>query len=275
MSIQQRISLIIFSLLLAVGFYVSFGIAYEGKANAVSATRTIQKDRAAIIAPILLYHHIAEGEDSRYYVSPARFEQQMSLLYSLGYTTIPVSRLVEAMHDDTVILPARPLVVTFDDGNLDVYQTAYPIMQKYAFTATMYLVGKYLNSEGFVSTDQMREMIAAGWEIGSHSMSHVKLFEAQSLSDEILESRLFLEEKIDTPVYSFAYPFGIYDAMLAEKVKSYGYRAGLGLGTSSEHTLESLFYLSRIEIKQDTHLYEFNASLPWKSTDYLYLRMSN
>ena len=121
----------------------------------------------------------------------------------------------------------------------------------------------------------MKEMVASGWEIGSHSMSHVKLFEAESLSKEILESRIFLEEKFGVPVYSFAYPFGIYDAMLAEKVKSYGYRAGLGLGASSEHTLESLFYLSRIEIKQDTHLYEFNANLPWKSADYLYLRMSN
>jgi hypothetical protein len=63
--------------------------------------------------------------------------------------------------------------------------------------------------------------------------------------------------------------------MLAGKVKSYGYVAGVGLGTSSVHNLDTLFYLSRIEIKQDMDFYEFNSSLPWKSSDLLFFRMSD
>ena len=122
-------------------------------------------------APILLYHHVTDAEDkleSQYNVIPAKFEEQMKWLSDNGYQTITVTEVADLIRNGGEI-PQRPVVVTFDDGNLDVFTNAYPIMKKYGFVATFYVVESYINGEDMVTTDQLKELIQNGWEIGSHS----------------------------------------------------------------------------------------------------------
>ncbi len=128
-----------------------------------------------IFAPILLYHHIRDIEKpGRYDVSPATFETQLQYLKQWGYTSITIGQLVDALkYSDP--LPEKPVIITFDDGALDVYQNAFPIMQKLGFVGTFYIVSNRLRAIDFVNVTQLREMIAAGWEIGSHSHSHKDL----------------------------------------------------------------------------------------------------
>jgi peptidoglycan/xylan/chitin deacetylase (PgdA/CDA1 family) len=103
-----------------------------------------------------------------------------------------------------------------------------------------------------------------GWEIGSHAMSHVDLTTDYSIARyEILQSRLTLEEATGEPVNTFAYPYGKTDEFVTNKVSEYGYRAGMGLGSSYEHTLGTLFYLSRIEVQGDYSFSKFSSLLPW------------
>ena len=214
-----------------------------------------------LIAPILLYHHVAESNPSlRYYVPPAEFTKQMQLLKVKGYNTISINKLHETVVDGASI-PLRPIVITFDDGAIDVYQNAFPIMKKLGFTGTFYIPGKYLNGEGFVTTEMVKEMISSGWEIGSHGMSHVDLTKSVSNSEELLGSRILLEEKLSTPITTFSYPFGVMDENIINKVKNAGYQNAVGLGFYAEHNINSQYFLSRIEIKHSTTLIDFEKKI--------------
>lgn len=219
-----------------------------------------------VVAPILLYHHVSdEGYGNRYYVTVDDFRTQMEALRAWGYTTITPSQLVEVLINGGD-LPARPVVITFDDGNLNVYQNAFPIMHELGFVGAVYIVANRLQSKGFINVEQLQEMGDDGWEIGSHAMSHADLTVDYSISRyEILQSRLTLEEATGEPVNTFAYPYGRTDEFVTNKVSEYGYRAGMGLGSSFEHTLYSLFYLSRIEVQGDYGFSKFTSLLPWSN----------
>ncbi|MBN1665565.1 MAG: polysaccharide deacetylase family protein [Anaerolineales bacterium] len=227
----------------------------------------IYNEAGQVVAPILLYHHI-DGDlySGRYYVSVPSFRAQMETLASWGYTSITLSTLLDALIEGAE-LPARPVVITFDDGDLDVYENAFPIMQELGFVGVFYIVSNRLESNGFVNVEQMQELLAAGWEIGSHGQTHVELTGNHALArSEILDSKLALEEALGIKIESFAYPFGTIDAYLAQKVQDYGYRAAVGLGTGVTHTWSSLLYLQRVEVYGEYTLEQFTARLPWTAT---------
>ncbi len=224
-----------------------------------------------ITCPILLYHRIAEPPlpnsiDATYYTPPADFEWQMQALKDWSYTTIPISLLVEAITKGAP-LPPRPVVISFDDGYESVYENAYPIMQAQGFTGVMYLIADAIGSESYMDASQIQAMIGNGWEIGSHSMTHPHL---PAVHDQInLEggrSKSRLAEEIGVnieTIETFAYPYGEIDPFVVDKIAEYGYLAAVGLGTQYVNGLDTLYYLSRIEIHNGTDLAAFAALLPW------------
>lgn len=217
-----------------------------------------------LIAPILLYHHIRDIEKpGRYDVSPATFEAQLQYLKEWGYTSITIETLVNALkYSDP--LPEKPVIITFDDGALDVYQNAFPIMQKLGFVGTFYIVSNRLKSTDFVNVAQLRELISAGWEIGSHSHSHIDLTkDHNAINSEALLSKRELIDAIGYPVNSFAYPFGGIDPVVGSHVSSYGYTNAVGLGTSYTHTMYTIFYFSRLEVRNEYDMNAFARLLPW------------
>jgi peptidoglycan/xylan/chitin deacetylase (PgdA/CDA1 family) len=212
-----------------------------------------------VIAPILLYHHVdGENTDSRYRVSIPNFRDQMAALHDHGYTAITISMLIEALIQGRD-LPEKPIVITFDDGHMSVYEHAFPIMSEFGFTGVFYIVANRINNlTDFVNLEQMTEMVNAGWEIGSHGYTHQDITKNHaSAAYEIGQSRLDLQSALDIPINTFAYPYGEVNPFVAQKVNDYGYRAGMGLGTSITHTYNNLFYLSRIEIQGDYALEQF------------------
>jgi len=227
----------------------------------------------AITCPILLYHRVAEppspnSSDARYYIPPADFQWQMQALEDWGYTTIPVSLLVEAILKGAP-LPPRPVVISFDDGDESVYANAYPIMQAYGFAGVLYLVLAYMESgsQGYMDAGQIQTMIASGWEIGSHSMTHPHLDEVHDqVYFEEAQSKTQLESTFGVSVNTFAYPYGAIDEFVVDKTAEYGYKAAVGLwnpGAKYVNSLGTLFYLSRIEVRNGTDLQAFAALLPW------------
>ena len=219
-----------------------------------------------VVAPILLYHHV-EGDVSysRYYVSVPDFRAQMQALHDWGYTAIPISLLLDALVDGAE-LPPKPIVITFDDGNRNIYDNAFPIMSEFNFPGVFYIVGNRVNSgTNITHAPELKEMVEAGWEIGSHSYTHSDLTLDHSIARyEILQSKLDIEDAVGIKVNTFAYPFGLVDPYLAQKVSDYGYRAGMGLGTSWTHTWGSIFYLNRIEIHGDFSVDYIGNLLPWR-----------
>lgn len=225
-----------------------------------------------VTAPILLYFHVGDGkEDNLYYqwetnidIPSNEFRHQMQVLKEAGYTSIPVSKLAEAIWFGAE-LPARPVVITFDVITDGIYNKAFPIMQYYGFIGTLYVTAAQVNGEGVLDEAQIKEMIAAGWEIGSKGMTGVDLTQNYAmLSDEISGSRLRLEEKFGVPVKSFSYPYGSNDAEVGSRVASWGYTSAAGIFNTSEHNTATVYYLARYEVKNDWTIDDFIKRLPWK-----------
>ena len=223
-----------------------------------------------IIVPILLYHHIGFSlrDENLYYVSPQSFDQQMNLLYQWGYQTISVDLLVRAIQEGAP-LPPKPVLLTFDDGSETVYRTALPIMQRYKFTGASYIVYNYVGITHHMSADEIRSLYAAGWEIGSHGLSHIDLtVRPDRQRDEIVQSRRQLESMLGVPVLSFAYPFGAYDSDSLHYVHFAGYVAAMGLANETRQGGKNLFYLYRQAIRGTDDIRAFAARLPWQQENY-------
>jgi len=220
-----------------------------------------------VTVPIILYHRIDVSPiNSRYYVTPEKFEEQMKLLHDWGYTSITTTMLIQAINEG-IELPPRPFLITIDDGNLDNYTNGFPIMQKYGFTGVLYLVGNYIGAQDYMNIDQVLEMHNAGWEVGSHSLSHLDLtkLEPDALRNEIVGSREMLEEILGIPVLTFAYPFGFKNESAVDYVKFAGYIGAMGAsGYTPAQGLWNLYYLQRVEIKGSEDAKTFTRFLPWQ-----------
>lgn len=210
-----------------------------------------------------MYHHIGEATDSdgRYSVAPDQFKHQMQALDEMGYQTITVTELAAALREGGS-LPARPVVLTFDDGYDDLYLNAYPIMQEYGFIGTMYLVvNNFANNYG-ITPSQVQEMYESGWEVASHSKTHANLRKDNvDLRDEICHSRLELVRLLDIPIYSFAYPYVEADEYIKNFTRDCGYTSGVGAGPGNSHTLDHVYFLSRREVQGNFTLDEFRELL--------------
>lgn len=237
--------------------------------NTITSTPTptwVAQGPDSVTLPILLYHRIGVSPtNNQYYMAPEKFEEQMKLLHDWEYTVIPVALLVKAIEDGAE-LPPRPVMITFDDGDISVYSEAFPIMQKYGLTGVVYIVGNYMGTEGYMSAEQIKELAAAGWEVGSHSRSHRDLSrlapEVQRM--EIVEARKVLQEATGAPVLSFAYPFGIASTAVYDYVHFAGYVAAMGLGFTPQQGKSNLFWLQRRDIRGDYDIKRFADSLPWQ-----------
>jgi peptidoglycan/xylan/chitin deacetylase (PgdA/CDA1 family) len=217
-----------------------------------------------IIAPILLYHHIMDkSPEDRYDVSLEKFNAQMQALQSWGYTSITVSTLADAIRNGGT-LPEKPLLITFDDGDIDVYENAFPIMKQYGFVGTFYIVANRVGADQFVSADQIKEMHDYGWEIGSHGYSHRDMSKDHDvIYGEGYEAKVSLQDKLGFTINTFAFPYGGWDATVASFTAGYGYTSGAGLGNSYIHSANTLYYLSRMEVWGTDDMNMFSARLPW------------
>jgi len=209
-----------------------------------------------IKCPILLYHRIVPGQASNpYNLSPQEFEEQMAYLSENGYNTITIDQLRQAIIFGAE-LPEKPIVISFDDGDISVYKNAFPILEKYNFVGVAYLVSTYLETPGYMKYRQVKELIKGGWEMGSHSARHQDLSESVFLDTEIIGSKADLEKFLDTKINSFAYPFGKYNQSAMEKVSDW-YSNAVGLGASTTQRESNLYYLWRRPINNGTTLEQF------------------
>ncbi len=218
-------------------------------------------------APILLYHHIAISPvGSRYYVRPDMFDAQLKLLHNWGYQSISTTLLVKAITLGA-LLPPHPIIFTFDDANEDNYAAAFPIMQKYGFTGVLYVPYDYIGQPNYLTVDQIKTMAAAGWEVGSHSLTHPANFltmgpDAQRA--EIVDSRQRLSDLLGLPILTFAYPFGDNSSGAVDYVHFAGYMAAMGAtGFTANQGKGNLFVLQRCEIKGSDDVRSMTRFLPW------------
>lgn len=228
--------------------------------------------------PILMYHKISPysthgGPGLR--VTPQAFRQQMKYLYKQGYNPISLNQLTDHWQKrDT--LPARPIIITFDDGYEDNYNFAFPILQKYGYTATIFLVYDNIGGHNtwddkinvahnlkLLSWEQIDVMKNQGIVFESHTLTHPDLTQItpDQAKQEITESKKKLEERLGNTVNFIAYPYGGRNPVIDETVRSAGYRGAVTTEWGKNADDTDPVQLKRLRITGRTTIKDFERML--------------
>jgi peptidoglycan/xylan/chitin deacetylase (PgdA/CDA1 family) len=211
--------------------------------------------------PILEYHAIqppVEGAQfPERFVPQADFQRQMQWLDDNGFEAVTLDQ-VEAAWYKHGELPPKPVVISFDDGYLSQYVAAFPELKHLGWSGVLNLV-----AQGSDLPDaDVKKMLDAGWELASHTITHVDLTTVDSaqLEREVAGSREILKRRFGAPVDNFCYPAGSYDDTVVSAVRAAGY-----VGAESEvpgmATAARPYILNRIEIELDDGLQGFIGKL--------------
>jgi peptidoglycan/xylan/chitin deacetylase (PgdA/CDA1 family) len=191
--------------------------------------------------PVLLYHRVdteAESRWRRFCVAPENFADQMRWLAHQGFTTIHLGQLLDHYRHGSPV-PARPCVITFDDGYFCNFSRAFPILRRHGFAATIFLACNLIRhhpgapAEGrqsFMSWPEILQMQEAGWEFHSHGLDHRPMTDLTpaELKAEICISRQRLSARLGHPVEFFCYPFAKFNPEVQKAVRACGYRGACG-----------------------------------------------
>jgi len=208
--------------------------------------------------PILMYHHVSSvPPNADVYrrdlsVSPEQFDQQLRYLRAHGYHSVSLRDLLYALNRGWP-LPPNPIVLTFDDGYADAYNNAFPLLRKYGFTATFFVLTAFAdeNRPGYLTWTQIARMSRAGMEIGSHSKDHPDLRRRgrDFLVWQILGSKQSIEAHTSQMVYAFSYPSGQYDAGVEEILKEAGFLVAVTTAQGTVQRSDRLLRLSRVRVR--------------------------
>lgn len=234
-----------------------------------------------LTVPILMYHHIsstiAAPSQVGLTVSDSDFAAQLDYLQRHGYHTILLRQLFAALYQHAT-LPPHPIVLTFDDGYLDNYTDALPILRHYHDVAEFNIISAYpgitLGVNRYMTWKQIKTLVADGMEIGSHTIDHQDLgmMSEDHVRYELRDSRNILQQTLHIPVQFIAYPSGepFKDESAAEQqllltlLPDYGYVGGLldSALQTSEQSAQQPYQLNRIRVSNDEPLSTFAGNLP-------------
>jgi peptidoglycan/xylan/chitin deacetylase (PgdA/CDA1 family) len=225
--------------------------------------------RREAVVPILLYHYVSSPPPDanlvrrEISVSPQQFEEHLRYFKAHNYTTITLRDLVYHLTIGKP-LPPKPLIITFDDGYEDNYQNAFPLLRKYGFVATFFVITDFIDEgrPGYMTWEQIEEMARSGMEIGSHSRNHAPLRgkPLDYLVWQILGSRQTLEAHGIEPRF-FSYPFGFYDDEVVKVLQSAHFWGAVTTKPGIVQSSDGLFALKRIRVNGRESLEQLVAKL--------------
>jgi peptidoglycan/xylan/chitin deacetylase (PgdA/CDA1 family) len=232
--------------------------------------KPLKETSQKIQLPVLMYHNIQDdsklspGDKIAYglSVSPEAFERQLQFIQENEYTTITSLDLYKHVYLEED-LPAKPIMLTFDDGFINNYENAFPLLQKYDMKGEFAIITGMVGLGDFMSWPQIKEMAEAGMGFSSHTQYHCYLapsyesispigqeeancpdfsyggtLDTLQIKNELLKSRQALEENLDMPVTSLVYPYGKYNPQVVDIAEEAGYRFAFTIQPSISNTLD-------------------------------------
>lgn len=213
---------------------------------------------------MLLYHRIGRPKLSSLvagqYVAPGLFRSELDYLAAKGWSGVPLSDIVK--NPSASGADGDRFAVTFDDGYLSVYEHACPALIERQLTATIYVVSGTIGGinewdsragdakEPMMTAAQIRELSDAGFEIGSHTVTHPHLTDIPNdqLDREAIDSKHQLEDIIGKEVVSFSYPYGDHDerVIAAAVAAGYKYAVSTKLGVAG---MSGLYDIPRVNVR--------------------------
>lgn len=233
--------------------------------------------------PVLMYHKVGApppgSQLKKLWVSNDMFRRQMEYLSRHNYHPITFKDLY-SFWDKNIPLPVNPVLITFDDGYLNNYENAFPILRDFGFRATLFVVVQTVGWDNrwhdpksetripMVSWAQLKELQKAGWEIGSHTMNHHNLqkIELKDVKLEMEKSRAIMAEFLGETPNTFAYPYGSGEDVPAirDKAKEAGYRIAVGVH-AGKWTIDgftaSPFNLPRVFVRGGENMLDFHLQM--------------
>jgi peptidoglycan/xylan/chitin deacetylase (PgdA/CDA1 family) len=202
--------------------------------------------------PILMYHVISKAPagtpNAELWVDRHVFADEMRALHTAKFQAITLAQAYDAWKHGGP-LPKHPIVVSFDDGYLSHYTHAKPVLRALGWPGVLNLQLNVLG-QGGLTTKQIKTMIAAGWEVDSHTLTHPDLttLDDASLKRELVDSRRELRKRFGVPADFLAYPAGKYDARVEAATKAAGYRAATTVDEGVARGRDDPFALKRVRV---------------------------
>lgn len=183
--------------------------------------------------PILMYHHVGNGQTNRWWLTAAEFEAQLQYLRANGYESV-MPEDIKTAAEGRGILPARPIVLTFDDGGRDLLTVAEPILTRYGYIGLIYLITgsvgtneadrRQYEGQDCLVWPEVRAMHARGYfQFGGHTRTSPDLRRTRDLASEIKGCYDDLVRELGIAPDSFCYPFGRYRSNAVEAVRQSGF----------------------------------------------------
>lgn len=202
--------------------------------------------------PVLCYHHIRNfrtGESERmkeYEVTPESFQQQMQILADSGYHTITPSQLFEYLAHGAA-LPSKPVMLSYDDTDLEQFTIAYTEMKKHGFKGVYFIMTISIGRPRYMSREQIKQLSDEGNEICCHTWDHhmVTKYKDSDWDTQLVKPRRKLEEITGKHIEYFAYPFGLWNAAAIPELKNRDYKLAFILSTKRDSS-EPLYTVRRM-----------------------------
>lgn len=232
-----------------------------------------------LCVPILMYHSIADEDEAGvhpYYrtaTAPGVYAAQMESLHRAGFSVIGLGEAIRRSSEPKAV---KSVVITFDDGFRNFYTNAFPVLNRYRFTATMFLPTAHIGESNLsfkgkecLSWQEVRELQKYGISFGSHTVTHPQLHDcdAASIKEEIVGSKLTMEQKLGCAVQSFSYPYafpeaaGSFKARLRDELRQAGYENGVCTTVGRNSPSSDPFFLKRLPVNSDDDSQLFEAKL--------------
>lgn len=223
------------------------------------------------IVPVLMYHYIqpSAGRDKLTVdlsVQPEHFEEQMHYLAANSFTTISPQEL-ENFLQYGITLPAKPIILTFDDGYRDFYTNAYPILKKYKLKATNFIPTGLVNNPSYLQTKDIKELSQdPDITLAGHTVNHVDLpmYSDEEALKELINSKNKLEEILSREVKYFAYPYGSFDGRIVALVAKAGYKLAFTTVYGSNQTSSAKLSEPRVRISGNDSLDVFISKISFQ-----------
>ncbi|WP_254777083.1 polysaccharide deacetylase family protein [Paenibacillus sp. yr247] len=247
--------------------YVSAPVAAATPAAKGADQPTIKPTPSApkVSIPVLNYHSVTIDPGNIVVISPAKLEEQMTYLHDHGYTPVSLATFISLIEGNgSAAAPEKPVLLTFDDGYIDNYEQALPILAKYAFPATLFISPGMVDQVGYLNWEQIKKLHEAGWDIQPHGMTHPHLpkLSANQQAYEILEARKQIEEQLGVKADVFCYPYGEFNKITLKILMDHGFRYAFTTQQGYATDQQPPYQLKRIFINGEEDLHSFIKKLP-------------
>lgn len=199
---------------------------------------------------LVLNYHMVNRMFISLAIDPEDFDWQMKYLVDHGYHAISPDELY-AFLEGKGTLPDRPVLITFDDGYVDNYTNAYPILKKYNLKATIFIVTGFVSErKGYLTWDQLREMEQHGITAQSHTVTHAPLPELsdERIREELVVSKQQAEAELGHPIEFIAYPTGVHDLHIVGIAKEAGYKGGFTVKYGNVDRSSNVYAMERVPV---------------------------